>query len=374
MSPEQVHGEEPGSSSDLFAAAVISAELFLPRRLMDEGSPGKTLHQLRGYDLQALDLESLPSAVAGVIRKGLSTARENRYRDAGEFSRAICTAVPVSAGRSELESFWDVLFPIGDDEEDTVVSEHLPGEREDIVRESRQRYGKQRGRLMKIGALAVLAALSIVGWAAWKEATPPSSSSALLPDGTGAISKDSRRFPEVVPPDGDPGRSLPGSEKGSAVTPLRSASDLEQDSPSKTVLIETDPAGVFVLLDDRTPLGRTPMHLDVAPWQGRKILLHLEGYAAKGVSVDVLSRHKTFRLEMERQLGTIEVIQAIPWAKVYDGDQYVGISPIRNWKLPVGPHRFRFVNEPLGVEIFQDVTIHPGNNPRLIVPLVEKQP
>jgi len=71
-------------------------------------------------------------------------------------------------------------------------------------------------------------------------------------------------------------------------------------------------------------------------------------------------------------MGTIEVIQAIPWAKVFDGDRYIGDTPIYNMKLPVGLHRLRFVNEPLAVEKVQDVNVRFGVNPKLIVSLVEK--
>jgi hypothetical protein len=117
---------------------------------------------------------------------------------------------------------------------------------------------------------------------------------------------------------------------------------------------------------------RTPIRLDLAPWTGRKILFHQEGYTGKSVQSDVLAQFKTFRMEMERQMGTIEAVQAIPWAKVFDGNRYVGDTPIQNLKLPVGKHRLRFVNEPLAIESVQEITVHPGANPKLIVPLVGK--
>ena len=125
-------------------------------------------------------------------------------------------------------------------------------------------------------------------------------------------------------------------------------------------------------LDDGTPLGRTPVGVDLAPWAGRRILFHQEGFGGKSIPADVLAKFKTFRLEMERQMGTIEVIQAIPWAKVFDGDRYIGVTPIHNLSLPVGLHRLRFVNEPLAVEKVQEVNVHAGANPKLIVSLVER--
>lgn len=98
-----------------------------------------------------------------------------------------------------------------------------------------------------------------------------------------------------------------------------------------------------------------------------------EGFAEKAMPADVLVRFQTFRLEMERLMGAMELIQAIPWAKVYDGDRYIGVTPIRNLKLPVGTHRLRFVNEPLGVDRIQEIDVHAGTNSRIIVSLVEKK-
>jgi hypothetical protein len=66
----------------------------------------------------------------------------------------------------------------------------------------------------------------------------------------------------------------------------------------------------------------------------------------------------------------MEVIQAVPWAKVYEGDRYLGVTPISSLELPVGTHRLRFVNEPLGVDRVETVTVVPGANPKLIVPLI----
>jgi len=371
MSPEQVRGEEASANSDLFATAVISAELFLLRRLLDEGSAEKTLHRLKRYDLQALDLRALPPAVADTVRKGLSTAREDRYAGADEFSRAVCAAVPSSAGRADLESFWDALFPDGPGEEDTVFTEPLPGRGSGIIRESREGYGRRGRHVVTISVLAALATLSFGGWAAWKRTAPSASPPASLPP-PAAVSQESTLLPASVIQGGEPRGSLSTLEKVTSVTPQIEPRARPPETLSKTVLIETDPGGVSVALEDGTPLGRTPVSLDIAPWTGRKIIFHQEGYARQGIQADVLAQFKTFRLEMERQLGTIEVIQAIPWAKVFDGDRYLGITPIHKMKLPVGLHRLRFVNEPLAVEKVQDINVHVGANPKLIISLVEK--
>jgi serine/threonine protein kinase len=371
LSPEQARGEEASAGTDLFAAAIISAEFFLPGRLLDEGSAEKTLYRLRQYDLQALNLGALPPSVVDTVRKGLSTERKDRYADADEFSRAVCAAVPFSARRMELESFWKALFPDAPGEEDTVVDGPLPWKGSDVVREGRAGYGEGKRRLMKAGILGALAALSVGGWVAWKGASPPASPPTAPPPMPAAIPGEPHPFPTTVKV---PGGIPSPTEKISTETPNTDPRSRTPETHAETVLLETDPPGVSVSLDDGTPLGRTPIGVDIAPWGGRKILFRQEGYGGKSIPADVLAQFKTFRLEMERQMGTIEVIQAIPWAKVFDGDRYIGVTPIHKLSLPVGTHRLRFVNEPLAVEKVQEINVHLGANAKVIVSLVEKKP
>ena len=394
MSPEQARGDDADACSDLFAAAVIASEFYLPGRLFDGGSPEDILSRLRHYDVRELDLGGLPAAVAEVVGKGLSTGRADRYGDADEFGRAICAAVSSAAGRAELQSCWNGLFPEVAGEEETVVGASMPDMDIGMVRESRSAYGKRNVRLLKAGILTALAAISVGGWVAWKEMRKPGAAGDRHTDShaTGAAvpivvpSASSPNSVSVLAGDIEPQRRFAGTTTGSKgqdgtpppfdgiVSPSPRVSPPAQvlETPPREVLVETDPAGVAITLDDGTPLGRTPVRLDLAPWAGRKILFQQEGYAGKSVQADVLARFKVFRLEMERQLGTIEVVQAIPWAKVFDGDRYLGDTPIHKVKLSVGTHRLRFVNEPLAIEIVQEINVQPGVNPRLIVPLVGK--
>jgi tRNA A-37 threonylcarbamoyl transferase component Bud32 len=373
LSPEQARGEEASAGTDLFAAAIISAEFFLPRRLFDEGAAEKALSRLRQYDVQSLDLRALPPAVIDTVRKGLSTAREDRYADADEFSRAVCAAVPLSARRADLESFWDALFPDAPGEEDTVVDGPLPWKGSDVVREGRAGYGEGKRRLMRVGILGAVAVLTVGGWAAWKQAAPPAPPH-ITPPSPADVPREAHPFPTAVPRVGVPGGTPSPTEKILTVTRQTEPRDGTPETHARNVLLETEPPGVSVSLDDGTPLGRTPVSVDTTPWAGRKIQFRKDGYGGKTIPADILAQFKTFRLEMERQMGTIEVIQAIPWAKVFDGDRYIGVTPIHNLSLPVGLHRLRFVNEPLSVEKVQEVDVRLGANSKVIVSLVEKKP
>ena len=395
MSPELARGGEADADSDLFSAAVIAAEIYLPGRLFDGGSVEEILSRLRNYESKELDLAVLPPEVAKVAIKGLSTDRENRYADADEFSRAVCAAIPSASGRADLQSCWSMLFPEGVGEEETAIAGNSSADRVEMVRESRATYGKRNARLVIAGVLSGLVAVSAGGWIVWREtlksagtgaqlasrpapatADAPSASSlsTIEPQSTPAPVERNPRTPQSIKKRGkEQDESSPSSAGVAAGSPQDHRRIDAPEISMRTVLIETDPPGVSVALDDGTPLGRTPVRLDLAPWAGRKIVFGLEGYAGKSVQSDVLSRFQTFRLELERQMGTIEAVQAIPWAKVYDGNRYVGDTPIQQLKLPVGKHRLRFVNEPLGIESVQEITVVPGANPKLIVPLVGKR-
>jgi hypothetical protein len=65
----------------------------------------------------------------------------------------------------------------------------------------------------------------------------------------------------------------------------------------------------------------------------------------------------------------VEAIQAVPWAKVYLGSKFLGETPLTSVRLPVGEHRLRFVNEPLGLDRSETIVVRPGANPKVIVPM-----
>jgi hypothetical protein len=66
----------------------------------------------------------------------------------------------------------------------------------------------------------------------------------------------------------------------------------------------------------------------------------------------------------------IPIIQAIPWAKVYEADRYLGETPVRRAEFPVGKHVLRFRNDPMGIEKTLPVEVREGENPNLILTLV----
>jgi hypothetical protein len=126
-----------------------------------------------------------------------------------------------------------------------------------------------------------------------------------------------------------------------------------------------------VTVEDGRELGKTPMYVDASTLEGKRIVLAREGYERKAVPGSALGDgdRDSFRTELAPLLGTVEAIQAIPWAKVYLGDRYLGDTPLTAVRLPVGRQRLRFVNEPLGAERHEVVDVRPGEYPKVIVPM-----
>jgi hypothetical protein len=100
---------------------------------------------------------------------------------------------------------------------------------------------------------------------------------------------------------------------------------------------------------------------------GRKVVLAKDGYERQSVPAAALAAGPVFRVELLPQVGTVEAIQAIPWAKVYLGNRLLGETPLTAVRLPAGEHRLRFVNEPLGVDQARTIVVLPGENPKIIV-------
>jgi len=374
LAPERIRGEGATPSSDLFAAGVISVELLLGRRLFEEGGAEETQERIRRFDARTLPLSGVSSDLAGILRKSVAALPADRYPGAARFLVELARVGPPPASGPVMADFWDALFPVLREEEtapDPVVE---PESRPAMVKETEGRYGAG-GRTVQAGAAAVFAAVIVGGVLLWKEvrqrptidAAPapvvsvvpvvpvPSvvlSVPAAVPATVSAERKSSVRDspPRGTPRDPDP-----------PATPVEPAARL--------VRIETDPPGASVLLESGASIGKTPLQMDVVSLAGRKVVLSKDGYERQSVPADALAAGPAFRAELLPLIGTVEVIQAIPWAKVFLGNRLLGETPLTAVRLPAGEQRLRFVNEPLGVDQVRIIVVRPGDNPKLIVPM-----
>lgn len=373
LSPEQVRGEPATFRSDLFSAAVISAELFLPGRLFGGTDEESVLSRIRSHSTGTIPSAFFPPEVAGVLNKALHPQREERYPDAARFSKAIAEAVPAAPSRAGLAAFFDGLFAESWFDEETVVADPLPSARKaGMVRERRGEYGTGARRRLGIGIASGLAVVSLgtfllVGGSRDHSPTPAQPSPSPVP--AGSSSPDVPSEAATVPV-----REVSGRNARRAPPPPVERTPVSTRTSSRDLLLRTDPEGVTVLREDGFVLGNTPLRIDLSARTGGALLLRNEGFVDRRIPAAALSGLSEFRVEMERRTGTVPVLQAIPWARVYEGERLLGVTPISSLRLPVGPHRLRFVNEALGVDRFETVEIREGANPKLVVPLVQREP
>ncbi|GAB4370488.1 MAG: hypothetical protein Kow00128_17550 [Deltaproteobacteria bacterium] len=369
LSPERARGEEGGVRSDLFSAAVVAAELFLPARLFDGPDEEAILSRIGSHSTASIPCDRFPPAAAGLLRRALHPRPEGRFPDAAAFSRAIAEAVPSFPSRGCIAAFFDDLFPEQSAEEDTVVVAPVgPPAGGGLVREDRGRYGPVRTRRMGVAIAAVVAAASL-GTFLWsgRSRDPSTEPSAPAVRGSSASSSSGRPAREPVAAE----RNLRPPVRKTANRPP--PPEAVSAKPAGGILLITVPEGVAVLREDGIRLGRTPLRIEGPLRDGESFLLRHEGYRDRRLPAAALSGRSEFRLEMEPRTGTIPVVQAIPWAKVFDGDRLLGVTPIRSLRLPVGAHTLRFVNEALGVDRIETVEVREEGNGKLVVPLIRRE-
>jgi serine/threonine-protein kinase len=87
MSPEQVGGAELDSRSDLFAVAIVLAEMLMGKRLFTAQNDLDVLLMVRDGRLERWDKygKDVPKSLETIVRKGLAKNPDERYQTAAEF-------------------------------------------------------------------------------------------------------------------------------------------------------------------------------------------------------------------------------------------------------------------------------------------------
>ncbi|GAB4238651.1 MAG: hypothetical protein OHK0028_16290 [Deltaproteobacteria bacterium] len=382
LAPERHRGEDAGRSSDLFAAGVISVELILGRRMFGGDRPEDARERILNFDAEAFPLPPVPAGMERLLRKSVAGSPRDRYASAGAFLADLAREGPAAASAAERTAFWDALFPALPEEETAPDLSGDPLPASAMVKEPAERYGAS-GRKMQVGAAVVFAAVAVGGVLLWKEtrqpaerdnisSRPASSVSPVLPSDT-----DGSRDTAIPPGTGSrpvpPGRirETAKEREEAAISPVLPSVPAvpREPAPVRLARIETDPAGASVAVEGGATLGKTPMQIDLAILSGRKLTVSKEGFERQSIPAEALAAGQVFRAELQPLTGTVGVIQAIPWAKVYLGNRLLGETPLTAVRLPAGEQRLRFVNEPLGIERVEILVIRPGENPKIIVPM-----
>jgi serine/threonine-protein kinase len=370
LAPERIRGEGATFSSDLFAAGVISVELLLGRRLFEGDGPEEILDRIRRFDARTLPLPGVAPELAEVLRKSVAALPADRYPGAAEFLVDLARVGPPPATGPVMADFWDALFPVPREEETAPDPAAVPESAPAMVKEPEERYGGM-GRTVQAGAAAIFAAVIVGGVLLWKEVRQrPMIDAAPASVAPGIPVVLMPPVAPIVPP------TVPAERKSSLRDSPPRVAPRNPDPPAtpsmpvaRIVRIETDPPGASVLLESGASIGKTPLQMDVASLPGRKVVLSKDGYERQTVPADALAAGPAFRAELLPLIGTVETIQAIPWAKVYLGNRLLGETPLTAVRLPAGEQRLRFVNEPLGVDQMKSIVIRPGENPKIIVPM-----
>jgi hypothetical protein len=315
--------------------------------------------------------------LAAVLRKSVAALPADRYDRAADFLVDLARFATPPASAPVIADFWDALFPVPQEEETFPDPSAEPASLPAMVKEPEERYGG-RGRTVQAGAAAVFVAVLVGGVLLWKEVrqrpaidaapAPLTLETPVIPAPSvpSASPPASPAAPLTVPPEG----KSPLPEPPPRVTPRNPDPQAAPGKPAaRLVRIETDPPGASVLLESGAPVGKTPLQMDVASLAGGVVVLSKEGYERQSVPADALAAGPAFRAELRPLIGTVEAIQAIPWAKVYLGNRLLGETPLSAVRLPAGEQRLRFVNEPLGVDQVKVIVIRPGDNPKIIVPM-----
>jgi hypothetical protein len=161
-----------------------------------------------------------------------------------------------------------------------------------------------------------------------------------------------------------PGRQAVAGEPGAPVTTTPAPAPAPTPAPEKDVplaadkarlVIQTQPAGIKVLLDRRL-VGQTPLNLDVTP--GKHVLSFMTSGGEVMHSVKAVAG-KTLRMDIPVFSGWVAVFAPII-LDIAESGQSIGNTEQNRLMLAPGRHELTFSNRDLGYSTAQVVNISPG--------------
>ncbi len=107
MSPEQVRGETVDHRSDLFSFGVILYEMLGGKRAFAGGSSVEVMHAILKEDPAELP-DSVPPALARIVRRGLEKDRDRRFQSATDLGFALqaLSLSPAAVERPKRRALW----------------------------------------------------------------------------------------------------------------------------------------------------------------------------------------------------------------------------------------------------------------------------
>ena len=129
MAPEQIAGQNPGPSADVFATGVVLHEMLTGRRLFKGATDYDTLQKVRTMPVtipSSID-PRIPKELDDIVMKSLERDRSRRYERASHMARDLDGFLSTARfSIEEMSDFMRDLFPT--EQREPVAPEHITKE------------------------------------------------------------------------------------------------------------------------------------------------------------------------------------------------------------------------------------------------------
>lgn len=344
MSPEQARGHELDARSDEFSLAVVAYEALCGRLPFDDPDPTQVLFRI--VDDPPVPLSTynpnLPEDVGRVIEKALSKAREDRYPTVEAFASHLTSALgadtvnfradvamPLPAAKAPSPAAATITLPVRDHAAPPT----------DPDGDAVPRSGEKRGPMF-LGLGAMVVVVGVGGFLLWGRSgptaptLPPVTPSARLPVEGPPVQTPQAEAPPVPPP------ATPREPSPIPATP----SPARRPSPPATRVAPTPPA---------PPAPVEAPHPAPIPERAPRASVGALPAAAPKAAVPLVAAP-----DSAPKMGWL-TLDTTPWTQVYEGNKYLGDTPLARVALPAGTHQLRLANPDQNVKQAVEVVIQP---------------
>jgi len=421
MSPEQASGKPIDRRSDVFSLGTVLYELLCGRRAFSGGSHVGTLRKVMEGEVTPLRerMDSIPADLEAIVEKAMSPDPEDRYATAQEMHAALAGWERHNADglasdpRAALATFMNGLF--GDDivkEKRTLQqgSRAASRMRDQAVTEGtwdastqtlalRPPWYRRKSALAGLGGAAALLLLLIgLNFALSGSDEPGAGVLSIQSDapvrvyvddvfrgeGTRVFINELEEGTHAVRLVADGHLAVEEAVQITAEETLEFQRALTLDPAQQPPLVrmETEPVGAEVFVNGRS-IGTAP----VAWREGRagevySVQARLAGYDAAELQLKDLAKgsEQTVQLKLRKRAarspsaisrnssaqkasGLTVTLSGASWADVYiDGHKLPRRAPFKDLPVAAGEHKVRVVNDVLGIDTEQTVTIGRGKS------------
>jgi len=399
MSPEQIKGEKIDGRSDIFSLGIVLYEL-LSGDIPFKGETTSIMYKIVHVEPAPpkLIMKTMPEFYNNIMRKVLAKNPDDRYKTCSEFARALklyqlkylkkkkTKKEPIEEAKTVAFTEAEV-YSLSEDEKTAIAVDSyqpLPEESEVLTRKLLVR----RSFLLALLFILMIAGANYYGLLNWERLQMASSSSLAQSLKNSKAKIISHLFQKKLisknlyitsEPSGaaiftngaDTGLKTPANlnlsgEKGEAFSILMKKDScydtekrlvLNQNTPeklnltlrsfAKEVIIDTQPPGADIKLDDKELSAKTPAKAKLEYGRVYKLTLMMNGYYDKIIelSPQELDEKITYQLEAFPEPGFLLIKGSYP-VDIYLGKKLIAQSVFnKRVNLPAGTHSLTIVNK-----------------------------